>query len=229
VLVSAWLLGQHTLSFSGHLPSPGQFLILLLPLSLSLTSPPPPPLIPIYFIFPFSFPCLLFCPSFNLCFCDFHYYSPVSPYKGYFFPSFAYQAFILISSLSKFFICSIYIFYFVSLYWFVLSYLHSTYCISCLFPCVSLSFLPMAWLRSPPPFSHWSGQGSAFSNLLLYPTQLFCVWLTHHPDNGGSKLLWNISQCLPDYMTQHPWRQSSSPRFNVSLHTHTCSHMKTHK
>jgi hypothetical protein len=30
------------------------------------------------------------------------------------------------------------------------------------------------------------------------------------PDNGGSKHLWNVGKVLPDYMTQHPWRQQSS-------------------
>jgi hypothetical protein len=34
--------------------------------------------------------------------------------------------------------------------------------------------------------------------------------LTHHPDDGGSKHLWNVSKLLPDYMTQKPRRQSSS-------------------
>jgi hypothetical protein len=65
----------------------------------------------------------------------------------------------------------------------VLSYLHSTDCISCLFPHTSLSFLPLAWLRypvsyclpystyprsSPNPLHYWYGQDSTFSNLFLY-------------------------------------------------------------
>jgi hypothetical protein len=32
---------------------------------------------------------------------------------------------------------------------------------------------------------------------------------SHHPDNGGNKLLWNFDQYLPDYTTQHPRRQPS--------------------
>jgi hypothetical protein len=32
----------------------------------------------------------------------------------------------------------------------------------------------------------------------------------HRPDDGGSKHLWNISQFLPNYTTQHPKRQSFS-------------------
>jgi hypothetical protein len=38
------------------------------------------------------------------------------------------------------------------------------------------------------------------SNLLLYLTQLFC-WLTHHPNDRGSKLHWNV---------KHPRRRASS-------------------
>jgi hypothetical protein len=34
----------------------------------------------------------------------------------------------------------------------------------------------------------------------------------HHyrPDDGGSKLLWNVGHLLPDFTVQHPRRQSSS-------------------
>jgi hypothetical protein len=31
-----------------------------------------------------------------------------------------------------------------------------------------------------------------------------------HPQDGGSKHLWNVGQFLPDYTAQHPRRQSSS-------------------
>jgi hypothetical protein len=33
--------------------------------------------------------------------------------------------------------------------------------------------------------------------------------ITHHPDDGGSKNLWNVEKLLPDY-TQQPRRQPSS-------------------
>jgi hypothetical protein len=35
------------------------------------------------------------------------------------------------------------------------------------------------------------------------------VW-SHHPDDGGSKHLWNIGKRLPDYKAQQPRRQPSS-------------------
>jgi hypothetical protein len=34
--------------------------------------------------------------------------------------------------------------------------------------------------------------------------------LPHRPDDGGRKYLWNVVKLLPDYMAQHPRRQSSS-------------------
>jgi hypothetical protein len=43
---------------------------------------------------------------------------------------------------------------------------------------------------------------------------------THHPNDGGSKLLWNVSQYLPDYTVQHPRRQPSS---YLSLRGHQIS------
>jgi hypothetical protein len=37
-----------------------------------------------------------------------------------------------------------------------------------------------------------------------------CSLLCSHPDDGGRKRLWNVSQFLPDYVVQHPRRQSFS-------------------
>jgi hypothetical protein len=40
-----------------------------------------------------------------------------------------------------------------------------------------------------------------------------CSWMFHrpvYPDDGGTKLLWKINQCLPDYTEQHPRRQPFS-------------------
>jgi hypothetical protein len=34
--------------------------------------------------------------------------------------------------------------------------------------------------------------------------------LTYRPVDGGSKLLWNVGECLPDYTAQHPRRQPPS-------------------
>jgi hypothetical protein len=36
------------------------------------------------------------------------------------------------------------------------------------------------------------------------------MWFTYHPEDGGSKHLWNVSQFLPDHTVQYPSRQSSS-------------------
>jgi hypothetical protein len=38
----------------------------------------------------------------------------------------------------------------------------------------------------------------------------FRAQLTHRPNDGGSKLLWNVGQYLPDYTVLHPRRQPSS-------------------
>jgi hypothetical protein len=40
--------------------------------------------------------------------------------------------------------------------------------------------------------------------------------LHHQGNDGGSTLLWNIGQHLPDYMVQHPRRQSSSCMYRSS-------------
>jgi hypothetical protein len=59
------------------------------------------------------------------------------------------------------------------------------------------------------PLPHWSGQGSTVSDWFLYQKPIPCVRLTHHPDDGDSKYLWNVSKLLPDYKAQQPRRQSS--------------------
>jgi hypothetical protein len=64
---------------------------------------------------------------------------------------------------------------------------------------VSLLPIPSLWSS---PLSQWSSHVSAFSNLLLHITEIFCVWLTHRPDDGGSKLLRKVGQYLPDYTMQ---------------------------
>jgi hypothetical protein len=59
------------------------------------------------------------------------------------------------------------------------------------------------------PPSHWFGWGCALSNLLLHLTKLFRAHVTHHPDDGGNTLLWNIGQYPPDCVVQHHRRQPS--------------------
>jgi hypothetical protein len=34
--------------------------------------------------------------------------------------------------------------------------------------------------------------------------------MSRRSDDGGSNVLWNVGQYLPDYMAQHPRRQPSS-------------------
>jgi hypothetical protein len=46
--------------------------------------------------------------------------------------------------------------------------------------------------------------------------------ITHHPDDGGSKLLWNIDPYLPDYTMQHPRRQPSSSDITHLLMAGVC-------
>jgi hypothetical protein len=52
--------------------------------------------------------------------------------------------------------------------------------------------------------------GIKYANMGIDLCQLFYVGMTHRPDNGGSKHLWNVGQLLLDYTVQHPRRQSSS-------------------
>lgn len=53
-------------------------------------------------------------------------------------------------------------------------------------PIDSLALLTLTPVLQP---SLWYSQGSALSDLLLYPTQLFRTRLTHPPDEGGSLLI----------------------------------------
>jgi hypothetical protein len=43
----------------------------------------------------------------------------------------------------------------------------------------------------------------------------FCC--LHHQGDGGSKLRWSISHCVPDYTAQHPRRQQSSLLYVVYI------------
>jgi hypothetical protein len=51
---------------------------------------------------------------------------------------------------------------------------------------------------------------SALADWFLYLEPSPCVRLTHRPDDGGSKDLWNFGKLLPDYMALQPRRQPSS-------------------
>jgi hypothetical protein len=68
----------------------------------------------------------------------------------------------------------------------------------------------LAPLLSPSPSSPLASQGSALSDWFPCLKPIPRLWLTYCPDDGGIKHLWNISKLLPDYMVQHPRRQSSS-------------------
>jgi hypothetical protein len=60
----------------------------------------------------------------------------------------------------------------------------------------------MPWSSHPLRFDHpyncW------------WTVQIMELIIHHHPDDGGSKNLWNVDQFLPDYTAQHPRRQPSS-------------------
>jgi hypothetical protein len=64
------------------------------------------------------------------------------------------------------------------------------------------ALLPLAALPSPNPHPHprWSGQGSTLSDQFPYHKPIPYAWLTHQPDDGGSKHRWNDSKLLPNYM-----------------------------
>jgi hypothetical protein len=42
-------------------------------------------------------------------------------------------------------------------------------------------------------------------------------WVIHRPDDGGSKLLWNVGQYLPEYTAQHPTRKTSSMFVSMNI------------
>jgi hypothetical protein len=74
---------------------------------------------------------------------------------------------------------------------------------------------------NPCPFPYWSDQVPTLSDWFLYLKPIPHAWLTHCPDDGDSKHLWNISKLLPNYTVQQPRRQpySSSPHENLKSHT----------
>jgi hypothetical protein len=43
---------------------------------------------------------------------------------------------------------------------------------------------------------------------------------THHPDDGGSKHLWNVGKRLPDYRAQQPRRHQLNTYHRDSLKSH---------
>jgi hypothetical protein len=51
----------------------------------------------------------------------------------------------------------------------------------------SLAFL--AWLS---PFSPWCDQDSTWSNQFLYLKLIFCMWLSHRPNDKSTTHLWNV-------------------------------------
>jgi hypothetical protein len=45
---------------------------------------------------------------------------------------------------------------------------------------------------------------------MLFKEIIFIIRAMSHPDDGGSKDLWNIGKLLPDYTALQPRRQPSS-------------------
>jgi hypothetical protein len=75
-------------------------------------------------------------------------------------------------------------------------------------PCTGRS-LP-TFQRSLLPLSTGQWVSSALTDSFLYRKAIPRARLTHRPDDGGSKVLWNVGRLLPDYMAQRPRRQPSS-------------------
>jgi hypothetical protein len=51
---------------------------------------------------------------------------------------------------------------------------------------------------------------SALADCFLHLKPIRRARLTHRPDDGGSKVLWNVGKLLPDYTALQPRRQPSS-------------------
>jgi hypothetical protein len=65
--------------------------------------------------------------------------------------------------------------------------------------------------RILPPLPHWSDQGFIMLDRFAYLKPIPRARLTHRPDDGGSKDLWNIGKLLSDYMAQYPRRVTFIP------------------
>jgi hypothetical protein len=81
-------------------------------------------------------------------------------------------------------------------------------------PCLLPSALFSAWLS---PLFPLVCPTYTWSDKFLYSQQNFSGWHIHHPDDGGSTHIWNVSLFQWDYTALYPGR----------LYYHTCS-MKTY-
>jgi hypothetical protein len=54
------------------------------------------------------------------------------------------------------------------------------------------------------------GTSQSLTDWCLHLNMIPHAWLTHRPDDGGSKYLWNGGKFLPDYMALQPRRHPSS-------------------
>lgn len=72
---------------------------------------------------------------------------------------------------------------------------------------VRTTWTPTPRVYSIPCECGWVCNGQTGCSIETGPRS---VQLTHHPYNGGIKLLGNVDQCLPDCMAQHPKRHPFS-------------------
>jgi hypothetical protein len=73
-------------------------------------------------------------------------------------------------------------------------------------PCFLLAPRPRLILT---PFPTGLAKVSALADWFPYLKPCPHMRLTHRPDDGGSKDLWNVGKLLPDYMALQPGRQPS--------------------
>jgi hypothetical protein len=52
------------------------------------------------------------------------------------------------------------------------------------------------------------------------------AWLTRHPEDGGSKHLWNVIEFLPDYTVQNPKGRSFDTRHRKNLNSHLANYFR---